>query len=57
MGQCKKMKCFNCNRITNFFVNINEYKCRECGRTFPHPPIDEKLTTGYDYKVKKKQNI
>lgn len=57
MGKCKKMKCFNCNRVTNFFVNINEYKCRECGRTFPHPPIDEKLTTGYDYKVKKKQNI
>ena len=52
MGKCIKKECYYCKTITNFYVNVDNYKCAKCGRTFPHKPIDEKYTTGYDYKMK-----
>lgn len=52
MGRCVKKECYYCKETTYFYVNIDNYKCTKCGRTFSHKPIDEKYTTGYDYKMK-----
>ena len=42
------MECYYCKTIKNFYINVNDYKCTECGRRVPHPRIDEKDTTGYE---------
>lgn len=52
MGKCVKKECFNCKTTTYFFVNKYNYKCTKCGHTFLHDAIDDKKTTGYDYKIK-----
>ena len=49
MGKCIKMECYYCKKIRYFYVNVNDYKCTQCGRIIPHPPIDERYTTGYGY--------
>lgn len=51
MGKCKQIKYFNCKTTTYFFVNKYNYKCTKCGHTFLHDAIDDKKTTGYDYKM------
>ena len=52
MGKCIKMECYYCKTIRYFYVNVDNYKCTHCGRTFSHRPIDERYTTGYGYTPK-----
>ena len=49
MGKCIQMECYYCKTIRYFYVNVNDYKCTQCGRIVPHSPIDERYTTRYGY--------
>ena len=49
MGKCIKMECYYCKTIRYFYVNVNNYKCTQCGRIVSHPLIDERYTTVYGY--------